>query len=80
VKAAHQRGFSMINEVFAPGMTAMAAPVLGADRTAIGVVTIAGPLIRLTPQRMEALGPALLQAAEDVARASGASALFKKRA
>jgi DNA-binding IclR family transcriptional regulator len=80
VKAAHQRGFSMINEVFAPGMTAMAAPVLGADRKAIGVVTIAGPLIRLTPQRMEALGPALLQAAEDVARASGASALFKKRA
>ena len=80
VKTAHQRGFSMINEVFAPGMTAMAAPVLDAGGTAIGVVTIAGPLIRLTPQRMEALGPALLQTAEDVARASGASALFKKRA
>jgi len=36
--------------------------------------------VRLTPQRMEALGPALCQAAEEVARASGASALFKKRA
>ena len=80
VKAARQRGFSMINEVFAPAMTAMAAPVFGADGTAIGVVTIAGPSVRLTPQRMEALGPALCQAAEEVARASGASALFKKRA
>jgi IclR family acetate operon transcriptional repressor len=80
VKSARQRGFSMINEVFAPGMTAMAAPVFGTHGVAIGVVTIAGPLVRLTPQRMEALGPLLLRTAEEVARASGASALFKKRA
>ncbi len=80
VKSARQRGFSMINEVFAPGMTAMAAPVFGTHSVVIGVVTIAGPLVRLTPQRMEALGPLLLRTAEDVARASGASALFKKRA
>ncbi|WPH18005.1 IclR family transcriptional regulator [Variovorax paradoxus] len=80
VKSARQRGFSMINEVFAPGMTAMAAPVFGTHGVVIGVVTIAGPLVRLTPQRMEALGPLLLRTAEEVARASGASALFKKRA
>ncbi|MFT3779137.1 MAG: IclR family transcriptional regulator [Ottowia sp.] len=80
VRAAGQRGFSMINEVFAPGMSAMAAPVFGADGGAIGVITIAGPVVRLTPQRMEALGPTLLAAAREVARASGASALFKRRA
>ncbi len=80
VKAARQRGFSMIDEVFAPAMTAMAAPVPGVSGMVIGVVTIAGPRVRLTPQRMQALGPALLRTAEDVARASGASALFKKRA
>ncbi|MBE7366385.1 IclR family transcriptional regulator [Ramlibacter pallidus] len=80
VKAARQRGYSMINEMFAPGMTAMAAPVLGATGAAIGVITIAGPLVRLTPQRMEALGPTLVRTAEEVSRASGASALFKKRA
>lgn len=78
VAAARRRGFSMITEMFAPGMTAMAAPVFGDRRTAIGVVTIAGPLVRLTPERMEALGPQLLQAAENVARASGASQMFKK--
>ncbi len=80
VKTARQRGFSMIVESFAPGMTAMAAPVLGPSGAAIGVVTIAGPLVRLTPARMEALGEALRETAEEVARASGASSLFKKRA
>ncbi len=80
VRAARRRGFSMINEVFAPGMTAMAAPVIGARGAAIGVVTIAGPLLRLTPQRMESLGDALMETADAIARASGASALFRKRA
>ena len=80
VKAARQRGFSMINEVFAPGMTAMAAPVWGNAGQAIGVITIAGPAVRLTPQRMEELGSTLMQAAADVARPSGGSALFRKRA
>ncbi|GAA6120448.1 IclR family transcriptional regulator [Acidovorax sp. FG27] len=78
VAAARRRGFSMITEMFAPGMTAMAAPVFGDKRAAIGVVTIAGPLVRLTPERMEALGPQLLLAANNVARASGASQMFKK--
>ena len=78
VRAARKRGFSVIVEVFAPGMTAMAAPVRGADGQAKGVVTIAGPLIRLTEQRMLALGPALMQTAADVAMASGASSLFRR--
>ena len=42
-------------------------------------VTIAGPSVRLTGERMRALGPALLAAAADVALASGGSALFKGR-
>lgn len=77
VRAARQRGFSMINEMFAPGMTAMAAPVLDRDGHAIGVVTIAGPAVRLTPARMESLGDVLLDIAAQVAKASAASSLFK---
>ncbi|MDM0019523.1 IclR family transcriptional regulator [Variovorax saccharolyticus] len=80
LRAARKRGFSMINEVFAPAMTAMAAPVRSGNGAVIGVITIAGPLVRLTEERMLALGPTLLLAAEDVAHASGASALFKRRA
>ncbi len=80
LRAARKRGFATINEVFAPGMTAMAAPVRNGSGTVIGVITIAGPLVRLTEERMLELGPVLLLSAEDVARASGASAMFKRRA
>ncbi len=80
LRAARKNGFSTINEVFAPAMTAMAAPVRSGNGAAIGVVTIAGPLVRLTDERMQALGPALLDTAHEVARASGASAMFRKRA
>jgi IclR family acetate operon transcriptional repressor len=80
LRAARKRGFSMISEVFAPAMTAMAAPVRSGNGAVVGVITIAGPLVRLTEERMLALGPLLLESAEELARASGASMHFKKRA
>ena len=80
LKAARQRGYSMIVEVFAPAMTAMAAPIQTADGSVVGVVTIAGPMVRLTEERMVALGPALLDTTRQLAQASGASPLLKKRA
>ena len=70
------RGFSMIDEVFTPGMTAMAAPVLR-GKSAIGVISIAGPRVRLTEGRMLKLGPALLVAAAELAASSSGSAHFK---
>ena len=80
VRAARKRGFSVIMEVFAPGMSAMSAPVRRRDGEAIGVVTIAGPLVRLTEKRMLELGPALIEAAADVATASRASDLVQEAA
>jgi IclR family transcriptional regulator, acetate operon repressor len=74
--AGRMRGYAMINEVFAPGMTAMAAPVQKRGYPAIGVISIAGPLLRLDENRMESLGPALLAAAAELAAASNASPLF----
>jgi IclR family transcriptional regulator, acetate operon repressor len=75
-----KRGFSMIVEVFAPGMSAMSAAIRKRDGEVIGVVTIAGPLVRLTEQRMLSLGPALVQTAAEVGAASGLSPLFKRAA
>ena len=71
-----KRGFSMINEMYSPGMTAMAAPVLRRGREAIAVITIAGPMQRLTEARMLELGPALVAAASELAMASATSPLF----
>jgi len=71
-----QRGFSTINEMFAPGMTAMGAPIQRAGEAAIGVITIAGPLVRLTEARMQELGPALVAIAAELALASTSSPIF----
>jgi DNA-binding IclR family transcriptional regulator len=77
--AARQRGYATISEVFAKGMTAMAAPVQRRDGLAIGVISIAGPISRLTERRMKELGPALLAAATELAATSNASPLFNSR-
>lgn len=71
-----KRGFSMIAEMYAPGMTAMAAPVMRRGQGAVAVITIAGPLQRLTVQRMTDLGRPLMAAAAELAVASTTSPLF----
>jgi DNA-binding IclR family transcriptional regulator len=65
----------MIDEVFAPGMTAMAAPVLRGQEV-VGVISIAGPRQRLTPARMQALAPALLAVTSELGPISRTSTLF----
>ena len=60
-------------------MTAMAAPVTRRSQGTIAVITIAGPLLRLNPARMQALGRPLQQAAHELALASAGSPLFTLR-
>lgn len=78
VRAARKRGYATITEVFAPAMSAMAAPVV-VQGVALGVVTIAGPSVRLDEARMEQLGGALIETAKELAVLSSASTLFRRR-
>jgi DNA-binding IclR family transcriptional regulator len=75
--AARQQGYAMIDEVFAPGMTAMAAPVVRGQET-VGVVSIAGPRQRLTLARMQQLAPAMLAATAELGPISRISTLSGK--
>jgi DNA-binding IclR family transcriptional regulator len=61
LNAARARGYAVIDEVFALGIAAMAAPVTRSSE-AIGVISIAGPRSRPTPARVQELAPALLSA------------------
>ena len=72
-----KRGYSIIQDVYAPGMSSMAAPVRKGDGPATGVIVVAGPSSRLTLKRMQQFGPALLRAAEELALSSDASPLLK---
>jgi DNA-binding IclR family transcriptional regulator len=73
--AARVRGYAMIDEVCAPGMSDMAAPVMRRGE-ASGVLSIAGPRIRLTSERMHTLAPSLLAAAAELGPISNGSSLF----
>ena len=78
VRATRRRGYAMISDMFAPAMSSLAAPVVYRG-TALGVVTIAGPTVRMPEERMVALSDALLHTAQEVAALSLSSALFRKR-
>jgi IclR family transcriptional regulator, acetate operon repressor len=74
LQAARERGVACIDEMFAPGMAALAAPVLRRG-AAVAVISIAGPRLRLTGERMQALQPALLEAALTLGPMSRTSSL-----
>lgn len=72
-----KRGFSIIQDVYAAGMSSMAAPVQKKGEAATGVIVVAGPSSRLTLPRMREFGPLLKDAAAELAVTGHASPLLK---
>ena len=79
VKKARKLGYSLTQETYTPGLNAMGAPVCLKGQSPMGVITIAGPTVRFTEEKMRALAPELLAVAAQMAAASGASPFFNKR-
>lgn len=78
VRETRARGFSITEETYTAGLNAMAAPVRLAGQPPMGNISIAGPSVRFTRERMLALGPDLLSLAAQLAAASSASPFFAK--
>jgi IclR family transcriptional regulator, acetate operon repressor len=55
------RGYSIAIDQLEQGLSALAAPVFGPDGVAVAALSISGPTIRLTPDRIAELAPALLE-------------------
>jgi IclR family acetate operon transcriptional repressor len=72
-----KRGYSIVRDTYAPGMSSMAAPVQRRGEHTTGVIVIAGPSVRLTETRMRQFGPDLLSSAAELALAGNASPLLK---
>jgi DNA-binding IclR family transcriptional regulator len=73
VHQARTRGWGRVHDSFEEGISAMAAPVLGVDGVrAVGVVSIAGPSLQLTDERMEELAEPLKSAAAELSALAGA--------
>lgn len=80
VAATRERGYSITQETYTPGLNAMAAPVRFNGQPPIGIISIAGPSVRFTEARMQALAAELLSFAGQMAAASGASPYFSPTA
>lgn len=77
VHETRERGYSLTVDTYSLGLSAMSAPVRFTGQPAIGVITIAGPTVRFTMERMQSLAPELLSVAQQLAAASGASPFFQ---
>lgn len=77
LRAHARRGYSLIQDGYAPGMSSMAAPVRRKGEPTTGVLVIAGPSARLTARSMARFGPELMAAADELAMAGQASPLLK---
>lgn len=74
-----QRGYSVAVDSYLAGMAAMAVPVHRPDGgDPIGCVSIAGPAVRVTADRMEALKDHLLHAAAEIGDAASGSSFFTR--
>lgn len=78
IATARRDGYSVAVDSYIPGMGAMAAPVrYHGDGPVLGCLSIAGPAVRMNPERMAALGPALIAAAEELGVVAAGSQFFQ---
>jgi IclR family transcriptional regulator, acetate operon repressor len=79
LRETRQRGYSRTLDSHTSGMAALAAPVSCAGRDpAVGTISIAGPTVRFTPDRVDGWVSPLLTAAVELGRAASASRFFSK--
>ncbi|WP_043462086.1 IclR family transcriptional regulator domain-containing protein [Azohydromonas australica] len=66
VRLAASRGWAIDDEEIVPGVRCVGAPVVDGEGKVRGAISVAGPAFRLTHERLELLGPELVQAARRV--------------
>jgi len=72
-----RRGFATTMDELEPGLWAVAAPVFGADGSAVAALTISGPTVRLRPGMLESLAVELIREAATVSSRLGQPHLTK---
>lgn len=66
LEATRQRGYGLSLEEIETGLIAIGAPVRGADRRVIAGLAIAGPSVRITPDRYATIGDLLVRTADEL--------------
>jgi DNA-binding IclR family transcriptional regulator len=74
-----RRGYGLTYDMFGPGLASMAVPIRRKGEPPVGIVSVAGPSVRLPAERFAALAPVVFAAADELASASATSPLFVAR-
>ena len=74
LEAIRARGWSVDDEERYPGMRCVAAAIFNEFGEPIGGISISGPTVRVTPERIAALGPEVRTAAAAITRMIGGAA------
>lgn len=75
---ARRQGYAVAANSYYEGMTAMAAPVRYREEgPVIGCLSVAGPSVRMLPERILGLAPALIEAAAEMGQAAAGSQYFQ---
>lgn len=77
VNVARQRGYACVHDSYAIGTSAMAIAIMRrTTKRPIGTLSVAGPSMRMTEERMKEIFPWLESSARELEAASGSSPLF----
>lgn len=74
-----ERGFDYSIGDVTVGASALAAPVFGADQQIVTALTVRGPEIRMTEEKMKQLAPSLISIANDISAELGYSGLDRRQ-
>lgn len=73
LREARNLGYAVTQQTFSQWMNAIAAPIRSSiDQRVTGTVSIAGPFVRLTEERMQQIAPLLLEATRELGQLSPA--------
>src|SRR5690606_33527054 len=74
-----RRGYSITRDIYAPGLTSIAAPVRRRGEPATAMIVVAGPSTRMTDEKLLEFSTYLIATADELALLGSASPLLDSR-
>lgn len=78
LRRTRKQGYAIAIETYVPGLAAISMPVQRNGDGAVGVISISGPTVRLTEERLRSFVPDLRLATAEIAAVSSASPMFDR--
>ena len=71
IQLIRERGYSVDNEESTPGIRCVAAPILDASQHVIASISISGPSVRITDEKIPELADMVIETSQEISKALG---------